>query len=527
MHYVFRGAWDGDPIPGVRISHDKTFAPMDAVNLLSGLGDPEFCASNQRAFQYTPIFSLNVSSVSLYNYQSEGANWLYHRDYAILADQMGLGKTVQAITAAEARLTNSHGEGSGVLILCPALAKLHWACEVKRWTGHDAIVLDGLAADEMPNARYIIANYDILFGQRRRDAAGKLNEVVHLGGWHKQLAAAKIPIVICDEAHILRGQNSRRTAAVKAVARDSTVVWLLTGTPMPNHVRDLWSLWDLCSGGLAGKFWPWAKAYCGAYKGQYGWVADGCSRLGELNARVRTFMLGRSKDEVGLQLPEKRRELITVDVGSVVSVGGILNGKKTTAVAHALRQTAYNKRKAIVEMANEALAAGQKVIVFVWLREQAHEIHDAIDAGAYIRFVATGDQSPEQRNVLARNFRECTEPAVFVATIDSVGVAISLVGADLVIFGDLSWEPAKLLQAEGRAHRHGSVNRVLVRYVIAKGTFDEAVAETVVDKLATIEEAVGTTADAAQLAGGLSVGRVTTTEAIIDRLYEKLVGGST
>jgi hypothetical protein len=244
-------------------------------------------------------------SRQLFPYQAVGAEFLRSRDYALLADEMGLGKTAQALMAAEMRLARASGSGPAVLILCPAIAKRHWAREVKRWTpgGHEAQILDGVRPDAIPISRYVIANYDILYGQRRRTAAGKLEAREGLDGWEKTLASLRFPIVICDEAHNLRGEKSRRTKAVAAVAKESTCVWLLTGTPMPNHVRDIWALWDLASAGLAGWFWPWAKCYAGAVKGQYGWAADGASRQEELGKRLSFWCLGRTKASVGLQLP--------------------------------------------------------------------------------------------------------------------------------------------------------------------------------------------------------------------------------
>jgi SWI/SNF-related matrix-associated actin-dependent regulator 1 of chromatin subfamily A len=475
------------------------------------------------------IDGARIESTSLYPFQKDGARFLAQRDYALLCDEMGLGKTGQALVAAEARLIAARGASlttPHVLIICPALAKLHWRREVLKWTGYEAAVIEGLAAKDLPQARYIIANYDILYGQRRRDAAGKMHDVGHLGGWRKQLAG-KFPIVVIDEAHNLRGRDSHRSKAVAEVCKGATCVWMLTGTPIPNHVRDLWALWDIMSGGLAGYFWPWAKAYCGAYKGAYGWVADGSSATQELSQRLSFFMLGRSKAVAGLELPEKRREMLPVDVGTLPVTGTPIVREshsvgRTNAVAAALRATARAKQPAIVENTNAALAAGQKVVVFVYLRQQVEEIAKALKPGLII--ATHGGDSVESRDAAAKTFREYIGPAAFVATIDAVGIAISLVGADLVIFGDLSWEPAKLLQAEGRAHRHGSTARVLVRYIIAAGTIDDAVADAVIAKLATIEAAIGTTPDADELSRQL--GRDgSTSEQILARLFDKLTAG--
>lgn len=533
--YVFAGDYYGDPIPGVVGKAGRWSATADAAWLLyeAGLRMTAVPAPAEAPIRFKGFLD------GLFPYQRAGVEWLAAQDYAVLSDEMGLGKTVQTLKAAELRLSlvrGVSGDNPHVLVLCPALAKRHWAREIKRWTGWEAAILDGLAAGPVPRARYVVANYDILYGQRRRDAAGKLGDIGHLAGWGRVLAAQAFPIVICDEAHGLRGQKSRRTEAVKATAEHSTCVWMLSGTPMPNHIRDLWSLWDLASNGLAGYFWPWAKAYCAAYKSQYGWTADGRSRLDELAKRLSFWMLGRTKAQVGLQLPEKRREVVQVEVAPVKTRTDVSEGEafaltisKQNVVAAALRATAVAKQPAVIEMAQEALDAGQKVVVFVWLREAVELIGSVLAAGALngaTVIAVSGAMSPEGRDKAAQAFREHVGPAAFVATIDSVGVAISLVGADLVVFGDLSYEPAKLLQAEGRAHRVGSTNRVLVRYVVAAGTVDDEVAAAVVEKLDTMAEALGAVADGGELAGQLGRGQKATTEEIVGRLFAKLTGGA-
>jgi SNF2 family DNA or RNA helicase len=496
------------------------FAAVDAAWLLGELPMLKGAPWPPRVIHNGPGHSF-----TLFPFQCDGVAFLHNKDYAILADEMGLGKTVQALISAEYRLGIA-SRGIDVLILCPALAKRHWAREVAKWTHGTSAILDGLRPRELPCANYLIANYDILSGQRRRNASGKLEYKEGLEGWGKLIKANIPPIVILDEAHMLRGRDSRRTKAIKDIVQGATCVWALTGTPMPNHVRDLWSLVDIISNGLFGPYWPWAKAYAGAYKGQYGWIADGGSRLEELSQRLSYFMLQRSKAEVGIQLPEKRREVMTIEtqLENVSGAGKIVSRtytEKQNAVSSALRRTAQLKRPAVIEMAKECLDAGQKIVVGVYMREQAEEIGKAL-AQNYIGVAASGDASVEQRDSWAQAFREYEGPCFFVCTIDSMQLSISLVGADLMIIGDLTWDPTKLLQFEGRVHRIGSGKPVLIRYLIVEGTIDEDVQEAVIDKLDTIAQVVGESADTqsfTQQLGGKS------NEAIIDRLFQRLING--
>lgn len=522
--YVYPGEMDDFHAPGVLRKNGTTRGAVDTAWLCERLLQapateappvwPGVAGAAERARAL-------AQETKLYRYQQDGAAFLAERDYALLADQMGCGKTCQALVAAEARLSLGvvpTPQTPVVLIVCPALAKRHWQREVKRWTGHEATVLDGLEPTEFPQTRYVICNYDILYGGRRADAAGKVFDVEHLPGWGATLAG-RFLIVIFDEAHVLRGRGTRRGTAAKALCKGVPVVWMLTGTPMPNYVRDLWAPVDIMSDGLFGGYWTWSQVYCDGHKGTYGYDDRGSARLDELGPRLSYFVLGRTMEVAGLELPAKRREVYRIDVSATAPSVDAVSQQK--AVANGLRATARAKRSAVVSMTVDALTAAQKVIVFCYMREQADSIAKDVKTklpNASV-FCTHGEMTSDGRDAQATNFRAAQAPAVFVATVDSVGVAISLVGAELMIFADLVPEPWKLLQAEGRGHRHGSTTPILVRYVIATGTIDEGIVESVIEKLSTIEQTLGKEANSNEL-GAIFGGK--TDETIVENLFAKL-----
>ena len=480
--------------------------------------------ARERAFAYGEHWT-TPDGKKLRSYQCEGAAFLAERDYALLTDQMGLGKTNEALVAAEGRLSLGaipSPSTPAVLIVCPALAKRNWQREIKRWTGYEAMILDGLRPEEFEPTRYVIANYDILHGAQRKDAAGVVFDRTDLPGWAPTLRGLNFPIVIFDEAHILRGRSSRRTQACRDLCTQTPVVWGLTGTPMPNYVRDLWSILDVITGGLFGKYYAFARAHCDGTDGQYGFLDKGQSRLDELRGRLTFFVLGRNKDSVGLELPPMTREVYKIDVE--VSAPTVHEGHKAldkgAAVASAFRSTARAKRSVVIAQAVEALEAHQKVVVFLYMREQCDAVAKSIkDKWDGLVIPVHGDMSPEGRDRAAQTFREASGATCFVATVDSVGIAISLVGADLVLFGDLVAEPWKLLQAEKRCHRFDSKNSVLVRYLIATGTIDEGLAEAVIDKLAVLDETIGAQAENADLSKALGA---RSNEEIVNTLFARL-----
>lgn len=531
--YTFSGVIDEYHAPGVVYRNGDTKCAVDAAWLTGAvLGPPRVTPhawpgvpqARERALAMGAIWR-TPEGLPPRSYQCEGAAFLAERDYGMLFDQMGIGKSVQALLAAEARLSLAvipSPETPVVLILCPALAKNHWKREVKRWTGHDSTILDTLHPDpDLLTTRYIIANYDILYGQQRKDAAGVLHARKDLPGWGDTLRG-KFLIVIADEAHILRGRSSKRTNAVKDMCIGVPVVWGLTGTPMPNYVRDLWAIIDVVTNGLHGKYYPWARAYCNGFDGQYGFDDKGASRTDELRGRLTFFALGRNKDSVGLELPPMIREVYKIDVE--VSAPTVYEGRQAierqTAVASAFRATARAKRSVVIAQTVEALESGQKVIVGLYMREQCDAVAKAVkDKWDGLVLCVHGDMSPEGRDKMAQTFRETDGPAAFVATIDSVGMAISLVGADLMLFGDVVAEPWKLLQFEKRGHRFDSKKSLLIRYLIAAGTIDEGLAEAVIDKLAVLDETLGVQGENADLS--TTLGARSSAE-IVDELFSKL-----
>jgi SNF2 family DNA or RNA helicase len=523
--------------PGTQSKHGEVACAVDtAWRIEPILGSPKhFPVRWPGVVDAAPRARELAQQKGLTDLQQDGAAFLAERDYAVLMDPTGAGKTAQALIAAEARLSLGVAplNAPAVLVICPALAKWHWEREVKRWTGHSVTVLESLRPDpdQLAGHRYVIVNYDILASARRRDAAGVVYTRADLPGWGALLHKTRFVIVVCDECHGIRGRKSQRTKAVKFVTQLAVVVWMMSATPMPNYLRDLWAQLDLMSIGLHGGYWDWVRAYCGATQGAYGWIDTGTDyeRIEELRMRLGYYMLGRSKPQIQASWPEKRREIYPIDVKltapTVQEADDAL--ERQTAVDKALRATARAKRPAVIEQAVEALDSGQKVVVFTYLREQAEWIAKGIDKALQKEkrprpvYCANGKQTPQQRDTLAKAFREAEGPTAFVATIDSVGVAISLVGAELVLFADLLYEPWKLLQAEGRTHRFDSGVKVLIRYLVARGTIDEALEASIVSKLRTIEAALGTDADNSALEALLGT-EETDGAKIVDRLFARL-----
>jgi hypothetical protein len=367
-------------------------------------------------------------------------------------------------------------------------------------------------AEALARHRFIIVNYDILIPQVVRSDAGVRSEREDLPGWVEKIRAASPSLIIADEAHLLRGRSKRERAGesrrdrLLALSRGVPRFWALTGTPIYGRVADLWALLDVITDGLFGRpFFDFDVRWAGGHKGEYGWVNDGCTDAESLMRRLDFFMLKRDRRDILPHLPPKTRQVIRIDAGKESfamprrGAGGGAGGgvKRGVGGLHsALRVTASLKEKHVTEAVLDECAEGAKVVVYSYLRASVESLAKAIgDAGRddvrlrsrnFQVWCVSGDTPVEARFKQAQTFREWTGSGVFVATIDSVPVAISLKGAQSVHFADLTFDPASLLQAEDRPYEVGTPGLAIVYYVVEK-SIDEHVVELVLKKMSTLE----------------------------------------
>jgi SNF2 family DNA or RNA helicase len=367
-------------------------------------------------------------------------------------------------------------------------------------------------------ARFVLVNYDLLTAQKSSDERGVTFIRGDLQGWAPTLAQFKFDLCIADEAHQLRGWSSdakkkgqTRRERFAEVAANIPRVWGLTGTPVYGFTRDLWGQLDAISGGLfsdtRGLPFAFHSRYCLGFKDTYGWKADGRSPLAdtELVERLEYIKIQRSRSEILKDMPAKIRQVIRVDEDAKAKKAAAARAKAGAnegRLMRLLKQTSAHKRDAVVENVVAELAAGSKCVVFTLLRESADKMSKALEKAIQSKDVATrmrevraniwtthGDASPQVRFELARSFREHDGAGVFIATIDSVQVAVSLKGATSVHFADLHWQPSAMLQAEDRPYEVGTTGLTIVYYVV-RGSVDEHIEAVVLPKIETLARLV-------------------------------------
>ena len=428
----------------------------------------------------------------LFPHQIEGVAFLLGRRRAILADDMGLGKTRQAIVSLR-HLT----PGGSRLVVCPASVKRNWAREIGMVAADASVLVIEGSAPVAATAEWVIVNYDVL---------GRHIETLLRVPW---------AALVFDEAHYLKNHTSARSklarqlTASAAATTPGLAVQLLTGTPLTSRPRDLFVLLQLAAHPLGRSFLAFARRYCAAEKGEYGWKTGGASNIEELTVQLHGVMLRRSKDDV-LALPPKLRTWLPVEVPAgtgaraIKKVFELLAGKDSRPVpardvelrrrgkllaflVEARQALAVAKTDATLDLVRGAVDQGEKVIVFSCFDDPVQKFAKELGGMAV---VVTGKTPAAMRQQLVDRFQNETDVRVFVANIIAGGVGLNLTAATQVVFNDLDWVPTNHWQAEDRAYRIGQTRTVNVTYFVARDTIDDFVQAVLETKAALVNAIV-------------------------------------
>jgi len=428
---------------------------------------------------------INVPNLSgtLMPYQKAGVAYASSVGRCLVADQMGLGKTVEAIATLEMR------DAFPAVIVCPASLKENWRREINKWLPHRTVNIVSGKTD-IVSCDVNVVNYDILY---------KFVEAIeHLG----------INGLVLDESHYVKTAASKRTKAAKDIAEmvpNSGSVLLLSGTPVTNRPSELVSQLEIM--GMLGRFggkWAFLKRYAGAYHNGFGWDTSGASNLIELNTKLRqNCYIRRTKDEVLKELPDKSRNIVHLEPAgkghkdySSAENDLVLflreNGYKAKDSGEHLARTqvlkrlaAWAKMDAVEEWIDSFLeSCDRKLVVF------AHNV-DVVDhlAEKYGNLRVSGRDSLEERQAAVDAFQNDPAARVIVLNLQAGGVGITLTSGSDVVFVQMGWTPGEHDQAEDRCHRIGQKNNVQAWYLLASGTIDEDIYD-LVDAKRTVVDAV-------------------------------------
>jgi superfamily II DNA or RNA helicase len=459
-------------------------------------------------------------------YQGQGVDWLQFLGSAglggVLADDMGLGKTVQ--TLAHLMIDKAAGRlDRPSLIVCPTSLIPNWLAEAHRFAPElSVLALHGSARkhsfSQIPRHDLVLSTYPLL----TRD-----HEVLQEQDWHA---------VILDEAQSIKNPNAETTRqALRLKARQRLC---LSGTPLQNHLGELWSLFDFLAPGFLGG----QKSFKTRYRTPIEKHGD-VERQDLLTRRIRPFMLRRTKEEVITELPPKTEIVEPVEMetnqraiyeairlsmhakvqaaiaqkglarSGIIILDALLKMRQACCDPRLLKLKTVAKSKAgsakldrLMEMLSIMFAEGRRVLLFSQFTEMLALIQTRLEDDGVEFVKLTGDT--KDRATPVKRFQAGDVP-LFLISLKAGGVGLNLTAADTVIHYDPWWNPAVEDQATDRAHRIGQTKKVFVHRLVTLGTIEEKM-EVLKDKKRAI---VASVMDAEH------GGALTMTEADVEELF--------
>jgi len=436
-------------------------------------------------------------------YQIDGYRWLQflttHSLNGILADDMGLGKTLQTLTHLAAEAAKSPGLPS--LVVAPTSVVPNWAAEAEKFTPHlKVIVLQGKGRaagyDEIAAADLVLTSYPLM----SRDF-----EIFENQKWH---------LLVLDEAQYIK--NPKAITAQSACKLKAAHRICLSGTPMENHLGELWSLMRFLMPGFLGD----EKSFNTQLRKPIERDRSRDAQLA-LNRRVSSLILRRTKDQVATDLPEKTTLIHHIDLTKkqtdlYESVRASMDKRVRDAIAakglaksHIIVLDALLKLRQICchpqllrtpaaehitesaklsylteELLPTLLEEGRRILLFSQFTSMLALIEEYLEKEKIPFLKLTGQT--QDRATLVKQFQRGETP-IFLISLKAGGTGLNLTAADTIIHYDPWWNPAAENQATDRAHRIGQTKPVFVHKLVCRGTIEDRILDLQKHKAALVE----------------------------------------
>lgn len=452
---------------------------------------------------------------TLRGYQLSGFQWMARLNSwgagACLADDMGLGKTVQTI----AYLLYKAKEGPS-LVIAPASVVPNWRKELQRFAPTLKVTVLNesdnrqAAIDEAQMFNIVLSTYSLL-----------VTEASALTGkeWN---------IICLDEAHTIKNRETKTSANAMNLKGKNKLI--LTGTPIQNHLGELWNLFQFINPGLLGSYEHFNQDYI---------IPIGQNHDKEcqyqLNCIVHPFMLRRTKQEVVEELPDKEEIILPVELSkeelavyeairrkakAMLAEGNAAANISALAEITRLRQAACSaslaekswkgncsKIELLISLMNELKARGNRALIFSQFTSFLSLVRQSLDQNGEEYLYLDGSITMKHREKLVQEFQHGDCP-FFLISLKAGGLGLNLTGANYIIHLDPWWNPAIEQQATDRAYRIGQSQKVTAYHLIASNTIEE--------KIMRLHETKRNIADA--LLEGTDISHKLTTKELLEML---------
>lgn len=442
-------------------------------------------------------------------HQVAAVEYIRSRRGTLLADEQRVGKT--------ASIMWGHDHEAGQLVVIgPLAARAVWHEWASRRFGDcgnaECSICKRLGAETVWRIKHLAGvstpSFFALSG-RSLDAAqleeAKRARVIFLHfavipTWRALFNHVNIGTLVVDECH-LAGIQNRNSVYIESLRFLNTVAQravFASGTPLYNKPRGLWPILDIITPGAFGGFWDFARRYCDAKPGAYGWTAAGASNTEELKARLAQVMLRRRWSDIQASLPPLNRAIEIVPLAQekidrVEEVAARIRsqgGSTKTVVGDLSRlRKLYAQEKvqaALVHIGN-TLADGNNVIAWTWHKEVAASLAEKLRAnGARVVGPIDGDTHPDEREKLIEEARSAPAPLVIVASMAALATAVNLSFCSHAIFVELDWNPPNIAQAEMRPY--DGKNAISITYLVADCEVEQKLVDALLSKLSVMDK---------------------------------------
>ena len=341
----------------------------------------------------------------------------------------------------------------------------------------------------------------------------ELSCVLSCNRFEPAIKKANYGCIICDESHYLKSLAAKRTKALLPILKRTKRCILLSGTPALSRPIELYNqIAALCD--KFGSYHDFGVRYAKAKKGRFGWEYSGAANLAELNFLLKEHvMIRRLKEEVLTELRPKQRTAVMVSIddreveakcrriaelrdmaGSLVdtpdgSSAKPLSGfsaEKRNELFEMYRRTGEAKLSSIIQYISDLLENGAKFLVFAHHLSVLNGIEEYLKRNRYAYFRLDGSTPPAERQKGVDWFQSDAKCKVALLSITAGGTGITLTASSTVVFAELAFTPALLLQAEDRVHRIGQPNAVNIHYLLGRHSLDDLLWPLLVRKMAVV-----------------------------------------
>jgi SNF2 family DNA or RNA helicase len=444
-----------------------------------------------------------------YKFQIDGALFVINAGArALIADEMGIGKTVQTCMVLKAH----EKELCKFLVVCKSSIQIQWMRELMRWNGPEWMtqIINSEKEFIFTSAKGYIISYDLLHGSCRVGKNGKmiLKGIQDIDGLLEKL---QINTLILDEVQHIKNTESKRAQAVRHVSRKTDYIIGLSGTPIKNHAGEYFSILNILHPEKFPSYLSYDRKYLESYWNGYGMKTGGMKNPDIFKRDTESFIIRRTRNEVLPDLPNIQRNYSFCELGDIVeqaykdtlkqfqdyynygSVGQTALEKSSNILAYLSKMrhlTGLAKIQPVVEYLSDFLTeTDRKIIIFTHHKDVVSILKEKLEALLqelkldFPILEIKSEMSIQERNKSVLNFQDDKHRIIICSTLAAGEGIDGLQVASDAIFMERQWNPANEDQAEGRIVRMGQKSSNLVStYFTAIGTVDEFFAELVEKK---------------------------------------------